>query len=131
MKNVLVEARKKLDILKEKDSLKGKNKKEKDLAKKEKENNKQDSLDKKYAKELFNNIPNLIKKSLKLRKDKFILYNCRKNGNILAYLKILLDKENIKYEVEVNECNDKSFYSDKDSIGNPSYWTEYDLIIYI
>lgn len=144
MKEVLIEARKKLDRLNKSDATKKANKEKRETAKKEAEDKKTIKDATVRAKEIFNSIPELIEAAIKERKSVVELYGFNVdharnswgysvglyNSTIVDRLKKLLNKEKIEFKYDSFENNDEGWYG-SDSFGNPSYWTEYSLTINI
>ncbi len=142
MKEKIIEAQMKLELLKKSDEIQ----RQLDLNKEIEESKIKEQIERekavKYAEEIFNLIPQKIEEALKKRESKIILYgyNINRNHNSPCYppslfqetvvntLKKLLNKEKITYKFESSYNDDSGFYG-SDSIGNPSYWIEYRLSI--
>lgn len=98
------------------------------------------------ANEIYGKIPKLIQLALDNRQDKFELYGYNRYSDrhyytynedrarslredtIMSELERMLKKDGVKYEIKNGYYNDEGFYG-SDSIGNPSYWVETDLIV--
>lgn len=139
MKEVLLEARKKLDKLNEADAKRKEREEKRRLARIEMENKSVIRSANVAVERLFNSIPKLIQRTIEKRESDVTLYsfNVDRGDNldlyrstIISKLKELLIGEGIKYEYKVIPNDDSSHYG-SDSFGMPSYWTEYYLIIKI
>ena len=142
MKDFLKEASKKLKTLKEQDKAIELQKEQEAIQKRMAEDNETILQCNKRAKEIYESMSKLIETALDKRLNFIKLYSYRldsdgrnwtekpslRNTTIMNELKRLLANDSIKFEVEYNSGNDEGWYG-SDSIGNPSYWQDVDLIV--